>query len=90
MNYGSPTPSLLDDEARMSLKIARAFPHQEQIEGTADRASAASHWVATFAHISPAGVLTTGAYFSDPSNTVVTRFLFSLAEGPATSAHAQR
>lgn len=55
-----------------------------------DQPASPSHWVATFAHISPAGVVTTGGYFSDPSNTIIRRLLFPLADCPAVSAAAQR
>ena len=37
-------------------------------------------WVATFAHISPAGAVTTGAYFRDPSGTKIKCFVFPLVD----------
>jgi hypothetical protein len=73
-----------------SSEASRTSHGESQMQVSPDHPPATARWVATFAHISPTGVVTTGAYYSDPSNTVITRFLFPLVDCPAVSEESEK
>jgi hypothetical protein len=86
MKYGPPTSGQPDSSWQMSAVEASeagpAFHFGSQIEASRDYPPPTYRWVATFAHISPTGVLTTGAYFRDPSDAKIKCFLVPLWNVP--------
>jgi hypothetical protein len=83
MKYGPATSGHPNPGLNVAMQSSEAGYFRSQMEVSADYPPPTYHWVATFAHISPAGALTTGAYFRDPSNAKIKCFVFPLVDCPA-------
>ncbi len=82
MKCDPPTPGQPNPGLNVATESSEAG-YLSQIEVSADYPPPDYRWVATFAHISSTGAVTTGAYFRDPSDAKVRCLVFSLVDCPA-------